>query len=119
MSSLLYGETCNVCFKRNHFASQCMQKKNVNAVHDWESDSGSSDYEDLHLVAIHTLGQEPCKLLATMAVGKKHEPVRFQLDCNVINQQNLQVESAITKTTKILTMYNNTISSQWDKAKSK
>ncbi|XP_033126807.1 uncharacterized protein LOC117124619 [Anneissia japonica] len=73
-----YGKTCSLCSKRDHFASQCMQKKKkVHALQDKDSDS--SDYEDLNFVVIHTLGQEPCKLFATMMLGKKREAVKFQL----------------------------------------
>ena len=46
-----YGKKCNICFKNNHFANVCKQRKTVKAVNINESNSTSdSDSENVCLV---------------------------------------------------------------------
>ena len=107
-----WGENCNKCGKRNHFAKQCQQnKRTTHAV--TAADSSDSDYIDMVTIkpeTISAVGQRQLKeIYAEMLV--KGQPVRFHVDCGAtLNVMPLKHISGgeIQPTNRFLQMWNKT-----------
>ncbi|XP_070567222.1 uncharacterized protein [Ptychodera flava] len=114
-----YGKQCHNCKKANHFASQCMQRKQrkVHSIHD----SSQEDYEEIQSVTlspeevqVNRVTESPFlkQIYATMLIDK--QPVKFQLDlgatCNIIPVTKLGNlhDYKLTESSRLLTMYNKT-----------
>ena len=117
-----FGKECTVCHKLNHFASVCKTKQVGSTVHSLaDGNETDTDYDEILTVDlepaqdIHALtdAKFPKRIFATLDVGRK--PVKFQLDsgasCNVISAETLQSclgQVKLNKTTKVLSLYNQT-----------
>ena len=82
-----WGETCNSCRRRNHFAKQCRQGRRDNTNQVKEPDSNSdSEYIDSTTVKPEkkrSIGQQQStEIYAKMLV--RGQPIRFHVDCGAI-----------------------------------
>ena len=109
-----WGETCNSCGRRNHFAKQCRQGRRDNTNQIKEPDSNSdSEYIDSVTVKpekIRSIGQQQStEVYAKMLV--RGQPIRFHVDCgatvNVLPIKYL-TEEKIIPTDRTLQMWNKT-----------
>jgi len=107
-----WGQKCNSCGYRNHFAKVCKKKKGkVSAV---ETNSGSdtdSDYECISVVHENIISSVTSKSLIYAEMVIKDELVKFQVDCgasvNIIPRRYIGNQD-ISAPTKVLQMWNET-----------
>jgi len=106
-----WGQKCNHCNGRNHFARVCKKKKEkISAVNcDSDSDTGS-EYECINMVISNRITTTSL-IYAEMLIKGEPEPIKFQVDSgasvNVIPRRYVE-EKSITASTKVLQMWNET-----------